>query len=420
MKKLALTAALLAAFPAYAGIKSATMVTEPTGEGQKISQVVLEYDELLHFEYVPNVSAFAINGRNITSISLGNCIEPTKTCRSHQLILQLDKNDPNSLMTFRTTPKAPSQERKPAYAVKQVEPIKVFDDAQAVNFREILPNTFHTEKVKNRLIDEFVQREFKDENGTLIKYNLFVPKDFDPQKRYPLVLFLHDAGSTNTNARNTLFQGNGATVWAEPDFQKDNPAFVLAPQFDHAIVNDKSDEPADLVPTVNLLKSLAKEFPIDENRLYATGQSGGAMMTIAMNIKYPNLFAASYLVAGQWAAEKTAPMARTKQFIFVSEDDPKAFPTQNAISEVLALNGGIVQKAVLSNGSAEPAQIEQEVKNLLERTGNIYYMTVKSKTLPDQVREPNTPTPAQAHTGTWKIAYNIEAVRQWLFAQRRE
>lgn len=419
MKKSLLSLLLLAALPVHAGLKKATIVSEPTGYGQQITQVVLEYDELLHGENMPSEKAFEIKDRTISHTSLGKCIEPTKICRSHELILHLGKDDPNTMMTYQTTPKAPSIERKPAYAIKQIAPITVITDKESDATGEILPNTFHTERVESRVLDSFIQREFKDANGTVVKYNLYVPENYDPQKRYPLVMFIHDAGSTNTNVRNTLFQGNGATVWASPQVQAETPAFVLAPQFDHTIVNDKSEDPADLDPTFNLIKSLMNEYAIDENRLYATGQSGGAMMSIAMNIKYPNFFAASYLVAGQWAAEKTAPMARNKLMILVSENDPKAFAGQNAISEVLALNGAQVQKAVLSNGSAEAAQIEQEVQTLLDRAGNVYYMTIKSNTLPDQARAPEGEQQKAAHAGTWKIAYNIAAIRDWLFAQTK-
>lgn len=419
MKKSLLSLLLLAAFSAQAGLKKATIVSEPAGDGQQITQVLLEYDELLHGDNVPSEKAFEIKDRTISHISLGKCIEPTKICRSHELILHLGKDDPNTLMTYRATPKAPSIERKPAYAIKQVAPITVITDKENGTIGEILPNTFHTERVENRVLDSFVQREFKDANGTVVKYNLYVPENYDPQKRYPLVLFLHDAGATNTNTRNTLFQGNGATSWASPEVQAEYPTFVLAPQFDHVIVNEKLDEPAVLEPTIDLIKSLQTEYAIDENRLYVTGQSTGAMLGIAMNIKYPNFFAASYLVAGQWAAEKTAPMARNKVMMLVSENDQKAFNGQNAISEALALHGAQVQKALLSNGSAEAAQIEQEVQHLLARTGNVYSITVKSKTLPEQVRDPNGDLQNSGHSGVWKIAYNINAVRDWLLAQTK-
>lgn len=411
---------LLATLPSFAGIKSATIVTEPTGYGQQIRQVVLEYDELLHPSYMPNASAFTIPDRHVVSTALGECASKQgENCLSHQLILNLSKEDANSLMTYQPTPKSQSIERKPVYAVKQIEPIKVFENAQAAELREILPNTFNSERVENRVLDEFVQREFKDDSGVVVKYNLFIPKEYDPQKRYPLVMFIHDAGSTNTNVRNTLFQGNGATSWASPDFQAEYPAFVLAPQFDHPIVNDNSDDPIDLEPLINLIQSLMQEYAIDANRLYATGQSGGAMMSIAMNIKYPHFFAANYLVAGQWAADKTAPMARNKFMILVSEDDPKAFSGQNTISEVLALNGAQVQKALLPNGADEPIKIEQAVQTLLARTGNVYYMAVKSQTLPVQVKEPQSTDKGIAHRGTWQIAYDINAIKTWLFEQKR-
>ena len=146
---------------------------------------------------------------------------------------------------------------------------------------------------------------------------------------------------------------------------------------------------------------------------------GGAMMSIAMNIKYPDFFAASYIVAGQWAAEKTVPMAKNKLFILVSEDDPKAYPGQNAIVDVLAKHGAVVQKAVLTNGNATEAEHNAEVKALLAKEGNVHYMAVRSKTLPDQVNGINATSPGQAHIGTWKISYNINAIREWLFAQSK-
>ena len=53
-----------------------------------------------------------------------------------------------------------------------------------------------------------------------------------------------------------------------------------------------------------------------------------------MNIKYPDFFAASYLVACQWNASLlTKEMAGMKWWITVSEDDTKAFPGQTAIVE---------------------------------------------------------------------------------------
>jgi hypothetical protein len=69
---------------------------------------------------------------------------------------------------------------------------------------------------------------------------------------------------------------------------------------------------------------------IDQNRLYTTGQSAGCMASIAFNIKYPDLFAASLLVAGQWNFQAMAGMIHNNIWIIVSEGDQRAFPGMNA------------------------------------------------------------------------------------------
>jgi poly(3-hydroxybutyrate) depolymerase len=50
------------------------------------------------------------------------------------------------------------------------------------------------------------------------------------------------------------------------------------------------------------------ESRIDKKRLYTTGQSAGCMRSISMDIKYPDLFAASLLVAGQGDAQEMLAM----------------------------------------------------------------------------------------------------------------
>src|SRR5207244_633055 len=53
---------------------------------------------------------------------------------------------------------------------------------------------------------------------------------------------------------------------------------------------DQSEATSALDTTVDLVTFVAGEYSIDKNRLYTTGQSGGAMMSIAIDIKYPDLF----------------------------------------------------------------------------------------------------------------------------------
>ena len=96
----------------------------------------------------------------------------------------------------------------------------------------------------NLVVDDFKQLTYTDPsyNNEKLMYNLYVPKNYDPSKKYPLVLFMHDAGVVSNNPTNTLTQGLGAVVWAEPSEQAKNECFVLAPQYTSIIADDTSQD----------------------------------------------------------------------------------------------------------------------------------------------------------------------------------
>lgn len=86
-------------------------------------------------------------------------------------------------------------------------------------------------------VDRFTQHVYKDpETGCEMPYNLYLPKDYDPNKSYPLVFFVADASANINNTKTPLFQGNGATVWTEPEEQAKHPCIVLAPQYTQDLV----------------------------------------------------------------------------------------------------------------------------------------------------------------------------------------
>jgi poly(3-hydroxybutyrate) depolymerase len=74
---------------------------------------------------------------------------------------------------------------------------------------------------------DFEAREYKDADGNVLLYRLFKPKDYDPARKYPLVLFLHGAGERGNN---NLAQVRDALYFAKEAAQKENPCFVVAPQ----------------------------------------------------------------------------------------------------------------------------------------------------------------------------------------------
>lgn len=278
------------------------------------------------------------------------------------------------------------------------------------------PHALTTTHVENLIVDDFKQLTFHDsKTGRTLRYNLFVPHGMDKTQSYPLVLFMHDAGATSDVTRTTLFQGLGAIAWASPEDQAKRPCFVLAPQYGEIIADDASHTSSMLDTTTHLIEALTRDYPIDRNRLYATGQSGGCMMSIAMGIRYPKLFAASFLVAGQWDPALVKPLAQQKLWILVSQDDDKAWPGENAIVDVLEKDGAKISRAVWS-GEWDKTAFRTAFDKLDADHSPINYVAFRKGT----VIPPGTSTAgASGHRNTWRIAYTIEPIREWIFRQSK-
>ena len=270
------------------------------------------------------------------------------------------------------------------------------------------------DKEINLAVDDFQQFEFTDPNtGITLKYNLYIPKNYDANKSYPLVLFIHDAGVVSTDTRMTLIQGLGGVIWATPSEQAEHESFVLAPQYSYAIVNDNSEATRDLDVTVDLVKALESQYNIDKNRVYTTGQSMGCMASIEILIKYPDLFAAALLVAGQWDATKMSVLTKANMWVIVSEGDRKAFPGMNASMAALEAAGAKISRATW-NGQASAEEFALDVSKMIAEGNNIKYTVLAKGTvvpggLPDDGRN--------NHIYTWRLAYTIEGLRDWLFTQ---
>jgi predicted peptidase len=272
----------------------------------------------------------------------------------------------------------------------------------------------NNENAINLTVNAFQQFEFTDPNaGITLKYNLYIPKDYDANKSYPLVLFIHDAGVVSTDPRTTLIQGLGGVIWATPSEQAKHESFVLAPQYSYAIVNDNSEATRDLDVTVGLVKALLSQYNIDKNRVYTTGQSMGCMASTEMMIRYPDMFAAALLVAGQWDATKMSVLTKANMWVIVSEGDRKAFPGMNASMAALEAAGAKISRAIW-NGQASAEEFTSCVGAMIAEGNNIKYTvlakgTVVPKGLPDDG--------GNNHVYTWPIAYAIEGLRDWLFTQ---
>ncbi|WP_200814374.1 hypothetical protein [Parabacteroides sp. Marseille-P3160] len=394
-------------------ISKVTALTEVFGNGQKVTAAIVEYDKAIKNSGL-SANDFSVEGRTITKVYASDSVEKSSAGKDGKyVIIELSPDDELAPTFYQDAGKTTRRDAR--VNIKQLSAIKSVDGMSAPLTVEYIEST----RQINLVVDDFVQRTYTyNPTGDTLQYNLFIPKDYDPAISYPLVLFMHDAGATSSNVLTTLIQGNGAIVWATPGEQAKHPCFVLAPQYEVQIVNDNSEATVHLDMTIDLIKDLMKEYSIDGNRLYTTGQSGGCMMSIAMDIKYPDFFAASYLVAGQWDASLVAPMANDNLWITVSEGDTKAFPGMNAITTALEKAGARVSRAVW-DGQSTPQEFEREVNQMLAEDSNVKYVAFKlGTTIPEALRSQTRG--GSEHRGTWQVAYNIEGIREWLFEQTKK
>ena len=373
--------------------------------------VILEYPTEINGKKLKK-DTFEVIDRTILNVYTNNVSEKTKNSKNGKyIIIELDPKDKNSGI-FTTAQRGKFNEKK----VSLIQKNKIYTTKNIVinPNKEVLTNT----SSRDLIVEDFKQFEFKDsKTGLTLGYNLYIPKNYDKNKKYPLVLFIHDAGPTDLKETVVaLIQGNGAIVFASPEEQSKHEAFVLAPKYNKKVVDDDGNIDPLLDTTLNLLDYLKNEYSIDTDRLYTTGQSMGGMMSIVMNFRQPDLFAASYLVACQWDSNVVAPMAKNNIWITVSTGDEKAFPGMNAITDILRKNGAKVAYGSWK-GTYSSEEFRKAIKDMEKENANVNYSTLEKGTvIPKDIAETSK---GGEHIYTWTIAYNIEGIRDWLFSQSK-
>jgi predicted peptidase len=128
--------------------------------------------------------------------------------------------------------------------------------------------------------------------GTSYKYQVFVPENWSPKQKWPVILFLHGAGERADDGLIQTQVGIGKVIREHRDRF---PAIVVLPQCRKNIWWAQS--PMDDVAIASL-EAATKEFHGDKNRTYLTGLSMGGYGTWYLAGKYPGRFAAIAPICG--------------------------------------------------------------------------------------------------------------------------
>lgn len=134
-------------------------------------------------------------------------------------------------------------------------------------------------------------------NEGLFDYLVYLPKDYDGEKKYPLLLFLHGAGERGDNLE--VLKCHSIPKIFEDDV--DYEAVVISPQCKH-----NKTWNSDPVRLRSFISEMIEKYAIDENAISITGISMGGYGTWQMIMDYPDLFSATAPICGggmAWRAD---------------------------------------------------------------------------------------------------------------------
>ncbi|MEA1986463.1 MAG: prolyl oligopeptidase family serine peptidase [Candidatus Marinimicrobia bacterium] len=166
---------------------------------------------------------------------------------------------------------------------------------------------------------KFEAHGFKyDKDGKMLLYRLLKPKNYDMEKKYPLVIFLHGSGERGSDNKKQLM--HGAKIFETKGNMEKYPCFVIAPQCpegqrwvevdwnleQHTMPENPSES---VYLLMKLIDSFQKRYSIDESRIYVTGLSMGGFGTWDLLARYPEMFSAGAPVCGG-ADVKTAKIIK--------------------------------------------------------------------------------------------------------------
>lgn len=318
-------------------ISHTAAISEVFGDGAKITTAVLTCDAPINGKRL-TTGSFKVDGRTVTRVYTSNSADKGTPLKSGRYVIielkaapQLDTQAEKQPAGGTQGPVAGQKSRLGNSQRKNKTPgtdsviVRQTATLYTTGGKAIKPSgkNYVIKSSRTVIADDFKQFVFRDKaTGINLRYNLYTPKNLQPGKHYPLIMFIHDASGAGMEVKNTLLQGNGATVWASPEWQAEHPCFVLAPQFDQVTVDD--------------------------------------------------LFTSAMLVAGQWNPDVMAPLAKKNLWLISCMGDTKSSEGVAKAINVWKQNGATVVEQEWSL-EATPAERDKEVAGMLTAGGNIHY-----------------------------------------------
>ena len=157
-------------------------------------------------------------------------------------------------------------------------------------------------------------------DGTTYRYQVFIPEDWTPHQKWPVILSLHGSGERGEDGMDETDVGIGTAIRSDRGHFE---AIVVGCR--NAAKNIWWTMPpmGDLAMTA--LRNATREFHGDTNRTYLTGISMGGYGSWYLAQKYPHTFAAMVIICGGIHPPVSTLKAHPELVNFSPPDGPNAY-----------------------------------------------------------------------------------------------
>lgn len=209
---------------------------------------------------------------------------------------------------------------------------------------------------------------------TDLYYRLLKPTNFDPKKKYPVVIYVYGGPHSQMIRNNRLGSTRGWEIYMAQRgyviFSMDNRGTSnRGTEFEQAIFRNLGiHETADQMCGVEFLKSLPY---VDANKIGVHGWSYGGFMTINMMLRHPDVFKVG-VAGGPVIDWKYYEVMYGERYMDTPEDNPEGYENTNMNN----LAGNLKGRLLIIHGDEDPTVVLQNSLSFLKAC-------IKTRTYPD-------------------------------------
>ncbi|MBX7255405.1 MAG: dienelactone hydrolase family protein [Candidatus Hydrogenedentes bacterium] len=172
-------------------------------------------------------------------------------------------------------------------------------------------------------------------DGNTRNYVVYVPSDYDPGKKWPMVVFLHGMGERGRDGLLQTEVGIGSAIRRQASLY---PCIVVMPQCPGDTVWLNAFQHIDVA-----MEQTLKEYSIDSSRIYLTGLSMGGYGSWAYGALHNDVFAAIIPICGGGKVSDAPALAKVPIWAFHGGADSvvKPLASQSMVQAVKEAGGNI-------------------------------------------------------------------------------